>query len=636
MNEAAGSSARIRLEQIDGLRAVAALSVVGFHFTTRYDEVFVHASPIQAGFDLGYLGVNLFFVISGFVIFMTIEAAGSPRDFAFSRFSRLFPTYWAAVILTWLLTLSLPIPGNVRSAGQMLANLTMVHEQFGVPSVDGVYWSLEVELIYYLWMLALASSGWLRRPQPVVLCWLALAAAAALAVKAGLTVPHALLHHGLLRWIPWFGLGMIAYLVYRGRASLPFAVAGLVLALAAIRLQTGWREVALACCAWLGIWMASRHRLRPAGWKPLVFIGAISYPLYLVHEQVGWLLMLNLQERGVAPWATIGVAVLACVAVAWLLHVLVEMPSMARMRRWWRTRSQPKKEVEPFHPRAAAVSMAVLLVLVLGPQVVARLPSPPPEPLASTNDWPADAQQACPDSTQGERRILVILGQSNAASHAAAAAPSKAIPVLHDGRCARVADPLPGTTGTGASLWTEVLPSLNALHPGVVDVAAPFAVGATTIREWVRPGRLRALLEEHLAASRAQGSGVDLVLWQQGEADMLRGTEARDYLRDLRALRSLLDASGVRAPLVVARSTRCFAAGLGAGSIRRVLQRHEAALRQERIVIGPDTDSIGAEGRSDGCHFNDRGRRAAAALWVRALAQVPRMGSASPIGVGER
>lgn len=616
-----------RLEQVDGLRAVAALSVVGFHFTTRYEQVFAHTRALGAGVDLGYLGVNLFFVISGFVIFMTIEASRSPRDFAFSRFSRLFPTYWSAVLLTWLFTLLLPIPGNVRTPGEAIANLAMVHEGFGFKSVDGAYWSLEVELIYYFWMLALWSLGWLRRPQLVIVVWLCVAlAAAALNARAGsAVVPHALMHYGLLRWIPWFGLGMIAYLAYRGRASTRFVLAGGALALAAIACQSGAREVLVGVGSGLAVWLASRGRLGVAGLRPLVFVGAISYPLYLIHEQFGWLLMLQLQQRGIDPWVSIALAVAFCLVGAWLLHIVVEMPAMRRLRAWWKQRPAVSPRAATTYRGAALASVAVLLTLAVGSKVAARLHAAGrAEPDVRINAWSAAETRNCADDGARKRRILVVLGQSNAASHAAAPIAAHPVPVIHQGRCALATDPLPGTTGRGASLWTEVLPRLDAARPDVMHIALPLAIGDTGIGQWVAEGPLRSGLARELGALDPQLGRVDLVLWQQGEADMLRGTEASHYLRDLRTLRKLLDDAGVAAPLVVARSTRCFGPGLGAGSVRRVLQRHEADLRRERIVLGPDTDGIGSEGRSDGCHFNQRGREEAAALWVRSLAPLTR------------
>lgn len=621
-----------RLEQVDGLRAVAALSVVGFHFTTRYEQVFAHTRPLEADFALGYLGVNLFFVISGFVIFMTIEAAKSPQDFAFSRFSRLFPTYWTAVLLTWLLTLAWPIPGNVRGWPEMLANLGMVHEGFGFKSVDGAYWSLEVELFYYLWMLALWSLGGLRRPQLVILSWLGLAlvAAAANALRPA-SVPHALMHYGLLRWIPWFGLGMLAYLAYRRRVSAPFIATALALALGAIACQTGLRDVAVGIGACLAVWLASRGVLPVAGWRPLVFVGAISYPLYLLHEQFGWLLMLRLQRGGMAPWMSIAAALVFCIVAAWSLHAAVEIPAMRRLRGWWKQRAGAVASPAPTaFRRAAMASFAVLFTLAVGSRAVARLQSASrAQPLAAVNDWPQATERACPQDTARERRVLVVLGQSNAASHAEAALARNEIPVIRHGRCRMVTDPLPGTSGRGASLWTELLPRLESEHPGRAEALLPLAIGDTSIGQWVAPGPIREMLDAELAALAAERDRVDFVLWQQGEADMLRGTEAADYLRDLRSLRQLLDKAGVFAPLVVARSTRCFAPGLGAGSVRRVLARHETTLRRERIFVGPDLDSIDDEGRSDGCHFNESGRRKAAALWLQSLATLPPGGGRS-------
>jgi peptidoglycan/LPS O-acetylase OafA/YrhL len=85
--------------------------------------------------------VNLFFIISGFVIFMTLNATKRPMDFLVGRFSRLFPTYWAAIAVTFLITAVLGLPGRTVSAVEALANFIMLHGWFGIPHVDGVYWS---------------------------------------------------------------------------------------------------------------------------------------------------------------------------------------------------------------------------------------------------------------------------------------------------------------------------------------------------------------------------------------------------------------------------------------------------------------------------------------------------------------
>ena len=102
-----------RLECVDSLRGIAATAVMLFHYTTRYDQLFVQQQSL--GFDVpwGYPGVNLFFMISGFAIFMTLDKTRRPMDFVVSRFSRLFPSYWSAVLLTFFVVSACGLPGSV-------------------------------------------------------------------------------------------------------------------------------------------------------------------------------------------------------------------------------------------------------------------------------------------------------------------------------------------------------------------------------------------------------------------------------------------------------------------------------------------------------------------------------------------
>ena len=188
-----------RLGQLDALRGVAALAVVLFHysfgFVTRYAP---EATPL-VWMPHGHLGVNLFFVISGFVIFMTLTRVQRPMDFVVSRFSRLFPAYWVAVGLTFAVVGVAGLPGKEVTAWQALANLAMVHGLFRVPHVDGVYWTLEVELLFYAGMLALYATGRLQRVHVVL--WVLLAARLVYVVVArtfGIDLPWTLYRLAIL------------------------------------------------------------------------------------------------------------------------------------------------------------------------------------------------------------------------------------------------------------------------------------------------------------------------------------------------------------------------------------------------------------------------------------------------------
>src|SRR5882672_9968995 len=143
-----------RLQELDVLRGLAALSVVCYHYTTRYIEYFAPPEPTLFDFPWGQYGIQFFFIISGFVILMTLEKTQRPLDFVVSRFSRLYPAYWAACILTFTLVKLFPlhIPGREISFMDALINMSMLQNWFDIKNVDPVYWTLAVELSFYVAM----------------------------------------------------------------------------------------------------------------------------------------------------------------------------------------------------------------------------------------------------------------------------------------------------------------------------------------------------------------------------------------------------------------------------------------------------------------------------------------------------
>ncbi|MFM1987581.1 MAG: hypothetical protein RJA99_538 [Pseudomonadota bacterium] len=620
-----------RLDQLDGLRAVAALLVLGYHYTTRYDATLVHSSPLPVDLPLGHFGVELFFVISGFVIMMTLDRSRSPADFAVSRFSRLYPTYWFAVLVTGVAMRAVGMPGYERPVRDIAANLTMVQGWFGVESIDGAYWSLGVELVFYLWMLLLWRAGALERVGTTVAAILAASLCAHLAPALGVPVPHVLRTLVLAEWAPWFALGMTLY-AYRERRLAAGATALLValalVAVAAAAPAGGWRtDVAVGVVAAAAVHLAAGGRLAPLGARPLVALGLASYPLYLLHQALGFLAIAALQRAGVPSLASVIAVTVAAIAVAFAVHRCVERPATAAIRAAWLTRrGAPGRGASAWSTGAAAA----LLVLATGNTLVGRLFGQTPGPHEPIRAVDAVRQPAvpCVAPDGASPRVLLVLGQSNAASHAAPLGPQASdgpvVTVFAEGRCVRSADPLPGTTGAGASLWTAVEAEWRAAGRNGPVVWAPLAVGATGIARWTTAGDpVNARLLAHLEALRRSGLHVERVLWQQGESDSRDGTDADDWLAALRTLRATLDAHGIDAPMHVARSTWCRTGGTGA--LARALDRHRDALAAARILPGADTDTLQGPGlRRDGCHFTEAGRVEAARLWVRVLAVAAR------------
>lgn len=331
-----------RLVEIDALRGLAALAVVLFHYTTHFTELFQPATPPSLSFSGGQYGVNLFFIISGFVIFMTLERTQRPTDFVVSRFSRLFPTYWVSIALTFSITHWLGLPGKLVGPGAALGNMLMLHGLFRIPHVDGVYWTLEVELLFYCGMLLLYRLNLLDRIHHVLLGMLLLRFVYYGAAHwFGVDLPWTVYRLLILQFIPWFALGISIYLIVHARAERPrWPLVTAACAVLTLLVTDSVSSAVLAIVLAVLVFAAASGRSRWLCLPPLVWLGTISYPLYLLHENIGWSLQLRLLSLGLPIDLTVVVALIFSLALAAMVTRWVERPAMRWIRGRYRQRPQ--------------------------------------------------------------------------------------------------------------------------------------------------------------------------------------------------------------------------------------------------------------------------------------------------------
>lgn len=136
-----------RIVELDILRSVAIIIVVLYHYTTRYSKLYGFESINW--FKYGNLGVELFFMLSGYFIYDSVTKSANIIDFCKKRLVRLYPTYWACLIITFCTVSLFGLPGREVSLNHFLVNFTMLQYGLGIPDVDGVYWSLFYELMFY-------------------------------------------------------------------------------------------------------------------------------------------------------------------------------------------------------------------------------------------------------------------------------------------------------------------------------------------------------------------------------------------------------------------------------------------------------------------------------------------------------
>ena len=330
-----------RVLELDALRGLAALAVLAFHYTTFYGQEIGHAGPLPFGFPAGNYGVHLFFLISGFVIFMTLERTRTAMDFVVSRFSRLFPAYWAALAVTAAVVYSIGMPGQRLPPGQLALNLTMVQEFLGAEDLDGSYWTLQVELFFYAQMLLWFVLGALRHIRWIIGAWLLLAVVYAGSVQHHLDFSWSARELLIVRHIPFFALGIVFYQVYR-RAEWRMsdaAMVGLCLAAIALALPPVFVLVAAVCCAIFGLFVAGR--LRWLATPAFAALGAMSYSIYLLHQAIGFAVIHRLEAAGWTAVPAILAATAVCLVLAAALTWGIERPVMRAIRGAWRRRRAP-------------------------------------------------------------------------------------------------------------------------------------------------------------------------------------------------------------------------------------------------------------------------------------------------------
>ena len=335
-----------RISELDALRGLAAIGVLIYHFTTRFEEMFGRSQPVYANIPWGEHRVALFFMLSGYVIFMTLERTRSVGEFVVGRFSRLYPAFWASVIMTFLVVRMFGLPGQEATVRELGYNFTMMPRLWRALMVDGAYWSLEFELWFYGAMIVLYSLGAFRHIVKVLTCWLVLALVSNWFFLYGDEGSFFVQFMGKLKaltslqYIHLFAIGMVFYDVRRtGNWT-----RGHVWVLAMCAVIVFWIlpvVVATIVCVLAAIlYAATTGRLPFLNARPLLWFGFISYPLYLIHQNIGYVLLRWFDGNGWNPNLGVLAASLLSIALASLITYTIERPVMQFIRGMMKRKSQ--------------------------------------------------------------------------------------------------------------------------------------------------------------------------------------------------------------------------------------------------------------------------------------------------------
>ncbi len=335
-----------RFYEIDLLRFFAALAVLFYHYTFLGYSTgdmgirYAHFAPMS---KYGFLGVNLFFIISGFVILNSAKNK-SAKNFLISRIVRLYPVFWVSCSLTFLI---LVIIGGARfeqNFAVYLMNMTMLNKLLGVKPIDSVYWSLFYEIRFYFFIFLLLVFGKIDRIKILLGLWLAASYLFyALGEKDLKYVGYALMYN----YSAYFIAGAVFFLIVSEGvdfyklfllfASYLFSILTVKEYLEYLTSRFRTNFSLFTASAWittffLVFYLIATNRIKAISSRRFAVLGLLTYPIYLLHQNIGFALF-NISHTLLNKYALLIIVILLVFLLSLLVHFRVEKVYSGRFRK---------------------------------------------------------------------------------------------------------------------------------------------------------------------------------------------------------------------------------------------------------------------------------------------------------------
>ncbi len=288
----------------------------------------------------GYLGVQLFFMISGFVIFMTVDKKNSPISFFVARAIRLYPAYILSM-LTTCIALYFISDGPVFTLRDIAANFTMFADTLGFRPINSAYWSLGVEIIFYFIIFSsLFFYKETRKIMNIMLIWLLIAI-------FNIFKPVGILEQALiLKYCPFFVCGASFYLYMKHNSSLYIIYAFIALPISiyyglvhSSKLATlftyfqfsNYTVSLIIVCFFSLFWFISCNPKKGSTLNSKVIncMAGSSYIIYLIHETAGKLLIKKNIEQGLF---IVALSIISVLILSTLIYIYIEVPIQSKIK----------------------------------------------------------------------------------------------------------------------------------------------------------------------------------------------------------------------------------------------------------------------------------------------------------------
>lgn len=291
--------------EIDFLRFIAITSVVIYHFTARRYELLPYGYLVKGPpWNLGWVGVNLFFIISGYVVSHTLRKSNNAKDFILKRVTRIYPTLWLILPVVFLGQYFIPysIFKDRSSLANLLGSMTLIPPSvLNLPNIISfdwltlVLWSLKVEMIFYILCYILFKFFPYKKivSYSVLICTLtSMLLIITLNINSNYTNPIEVVLKGLgFDYLPWFVLGMLFYeqkVHKENKHAIIVLFSAFALAISVGKSNFSLDQIAEFAVLVLFVFVVFRKensKLIKA--KIFQVLGFSSYEMYLIHQGLG-------------------------------------------------------------------------------------------------------------------------------------------------------------------------------------------------------------------------------------------------------------------------------------------------------------------------------------------------------------
>jgi peptidoglycan/LPS O-acetylase OafA/YrhL len=304
-----------RIDYLDGLRGIAIFLVLVFHAYSRWSNI-VPYGEVYKNFPLfrqGFLGVQLFFLISGFVIFMTLDKTKNLKQFIYKRWLRLFPAMLLASTLIYFTShFFYERPEGIPNILSLLPGITFIEPEWWskligieIKPLEGAFWSIYVEFKFYMiagFIYFILGRKYLIPSLFVLFIFSILISYISDEVDITcINIIQRICSELSLKHFGWFTSGALFYLFYQSKKESHFFIAVGISIFSS--LFVGNLTSIISVLILSGLFATSLRVVtiqRILATKILVFFGFISYPLYLLHENA--LVSMIVKSPSYFPW----------------------------------------------------------------------------------------------------------------------------------------------------------------------------------------------------------------------------------------------------------------------------------------------------------------------------------------------